>query len=132
VRAFLARRGGDELVVLVQEIERDDAAVIEPLDIQCHDCRVTASIGVAMYPAHGEDEQSLMKAADLATYLANEEGKNNFQFYSPDISTRSYQKMTLESGLRGIACDQSQGFYFSKPPLPAEFPAFLRDRSVQE
>jgi GGDEF domain-containing protein len=42
---------------------------------------VSASIGIAVHPADGSDEQSLMRNADVAMYLAKERGKNNFQFY---------------------------------------------------
>jgi EAL domain-containing protein (putative c-di-GMP-specific phosphodiesterase class I) len=53
-----------------------------------------------MYPADAEDEQSLMKNADIAMYLAKEQGKNNFQFYSEDIKIQSLERMTLETSLR--------------------------------
>jgi EAL domain-containing protein (putative c-di-GMP-specific phosphodiesterase class I) len=53
-----------------------------------------------MYPADAQDEQSLMKNADAAMYVAKEEGKNNFQFYSEDTGTQSLEHMTLETSLR--------------------------------
>jgi len=64
------------------------------------ECRVTASIGIALFPNDGEDEQTLMKNADSAMYFAKEEGKNNFQFYSSEINSQTLERLTLESNLR--------------------------------
>ena len=64
------------------------------------ECRVTASIGISTYPKDGEDEQSLMKNADIAMYFAKEEGKNNFQFYSKDIKSQSIERLSIETNLR--------------------------------
>ena len=106
----IARLGGDEFVVLLQEANEPQqvtaaarkllSSVIKPLTIAGHECRVTASIGIAMYPTDAADEQSLMKNADMAMYLAKEEGKNNFQFYSANIQAQSLERMALESNLR--------------------------------
>ncbi len=106
----IARMGGDEFVVLVQEMsDRSQAeavarkllnAAIEPIMLKEQECRVTASIGIALYATDGDDEQSLMKNADIAMYFAKEEGKNNFQFYSREIKTQSLERLMLESYLR--------------------------------
>ncbi|MDC0598252.1 EAL domain-containing protein [Gammaproteobacteria bacterium] len=106
----VARLGGDEFVVLVQEIsDPSQVAVVarnilsvamKPLEIMDQECRVTASIGICMYPEEAQDEQTLMQNADMAMYLAKEEGKNNFQFYSKDIKSLSIEKLALESNLR--------------------------------
>jgi EAL domain-containing protein (putative c-di-GMP-specific phosphodiesterase class I) len=53
-----------------------------------------------MYPADAHDEQALMKNADMAMYLAKEAGKNNYQFYSQEIQTRSMEKLAMEAQLR--------------------------------
>ena len=104
---MVARLGGDEFVVLLQEVgDRSQvaavarkilSAVIKPMMISGQECRVTASIGICMYPADAQDEQSLMKNADIAMYLAKEEGKNNFQFYTEGIKSQSLEKLTLET-----------------------------------
>ena len=106
----VARLGGDEFVVLLPEVgEAEQVAAaarkilsvaIKPVVILGQECRVTASIGICMYPANAQDEQSLMKNADAAMYVAKEEGKNNFQFYSEDTGTQSLERMTLETSLR--------------------------------
>ena len=106
----VARLGGDEFVVLVQEV--NDAkyiatvarkilsAVIKPMLIQGQECGVTASIGICMFPADAEDQQSLMKNADIAMYRAKEEGQNTYQFYSREMNVHSRERMALETSLR--------------------------------
>lgn len=106
----VARLGGDEFVVLVQGVNEPSqvatvarnilSVVIKPLEIMGQECRLTASIGICMYPKDAEDEQSLMKNADMAMYLAKEEGKNNYQFYSKDIQSLSVERLALEANLR--------------------------------
>jgi diguanylate cyclase (GGDEF)-like protein/PAS domain S-box-containing protein len=107
---IVARLGGDEFVVLVQEVSEPQqvalvarkilTAATKPVVLAGQECRVTASVGICMYPAEAQDEQSLMKNADIAMYLAKEEGKNNFQFYSTSIKTQSLERLTLETSLR--------------------------------
>ncbi len=106
----VARLGGDEFVVLLEETpsEADASAaarkilttVIRPIMIRGQECRVTASIGISMYPADAQDEPSLMKSADMAMYMAKEAGKNNFQRYSGEIRSLALEKMAIETQLR--------------------------------
>jgi diguanylate cyclase (GGDEF)-like protein/PAS domain S-box-containing protein len=103
---LVARLGGDEFVVLFEDLPSAEAAggtarrilasMYAPFSIKGFDCRVTASIGVAVYPLHARDAAALMKHADMAMYLAKEEGKNNFQFYSADMSPMSAEHLELE------------------------------------
>jgi len=90
-----ARLGGDEFVVMMEDIAAPEQAAVlaqrileatgKPFGLASGECRVTASIGICVYPENGDDEQTLMKNADAAMYRAKEEGKNNFQFYSTDM-----------------------------------------------
>ena len=96
---IVARLGGDEFVVLVQEASEEEqvtavshkilAAAGEPVALAGQQCQVTASIGICMFPADAQDEQSLMKNADAAMYLAKGRGKNNIQFYSESLKKKS-------------------------------------------
>jgi len=98
----VARLGGDEFVILLQEISdtkyvaevarRILHAAIEPVMFQGLECRVSASIGICMFPANAHDEESLMKNADSAMYAAKEKGKNNFQFFSKDAALQKTQE----------------------------------------
>jgi diguanylate cyclase (GGDEF)-like protein/PAS domain S-box-containing protein len=106
----VARLGGDEFVVLLHEVDTENQvlgvarnllnAAMKPVLIHGQDCRVTASIGIALFPRDGGDENTIMRNADLAMYLAKQEGKNNFQFYSEKIQSGAIEKLLLESHLR--------------------------------
>ena len=91
----VSRIGGDEFVVLLQEVvDAEEAgevarkillAITEPIVIAGQQCQVTGSIGISIYPADAADEPSLMKNADTAMYFAKQEGRNNYQFYSGTV-----------------------------------------------
>ncbi|OAF16142.1 bifunctional diguanylate cyclase/phosphodiesterase [Bradyrhizobium neotropicale] len=106
----VARLGGDEFVVIldqcgdiddVQRIATELLAVLgKPMELAGHECHTTASIGIAMYPANGADAQTLTKNADMAMYLAKEDGKNGYRFFSKEVKTQSIERLSLESALR--------------------------------
>ena len=106
----VARLGGDEFVVLIEEVTEPKyvatvarkilSTVIKPVTLQGQDYRVTASVGVCLYPDDAKDEQSLMKNADIAMYRAKEEGKNGYKFYSESINVHSFERLALETSLR--------------------------------
>jgi diguanylate cyclase (GGDEF)-like protein/PAS domain S-box-containing protein len=106
----VARLGGDEFVVLADEVEDPEqaavvarhiiSAALKPVSIEGQECRVTASVGIAVYPEDADDAQSLMKNADMAMYLAKAEGKNNHQFYSKEIRAMSVERVALETNLQ--------------------------------
>ncbi|HEY8888504.1 MAG TPA: diguanylate cyclase [Gallionella sp.] len=84
----VARMGGDEFVIALWELNQvGDVAklaskmisdVSQPYIIQGHDVHMSASVGVGIYPMHGEDGETLMKSADLAMYEAKHKGKNGY------------------------------------------------------
>ena len=106
----IARISGDEFVLLVPEIETEDAAGLvarkiltaacAPIVLLDQQCQVTASVGIGMYPEHGTDETALMKSADAAMYVAKEAGKNNYQFYNAQNTSQSLKRMAMENELR--------------------------------
>jgi diguanylate cyclase (GGDEF)-like protein/PAS domain S-box-containing protein len=105
----VARFGGDEFIVLLDPIADQAAAaavaasilaaMLKPVRIMSYECRVTASIGVARYPEDATDAPTLMKQADMGMYLAKDEGKNNFQFYSGVVAPMSVERIVLETHL---------------------------------
>ena len=113
----LARLGGDEFVVLLPEMndEKQLSAVAKkilstvgrPFHLAGQDLRVTVSIGISVFPTDGEDEQTLVKNADIAMYHAKEGGKNNFCFYSDELSADSLERLALETSLR-VALDRNE------------------------
>ena len=106
---FVARLGGDEFLVLLEnktKMETTEAAkrIINqfsyPIVVKQDEFFVTPSIGISMYPTDGNDQESLIKNADAAMYVAKDHGKNNFQFYSSSIAEKGARKMELEMALR--------------------------------
>jgi diguanylate cyclase (GGDEF)-like protein len=95
----IARHGGDEFVVLLEELEkleeveqvtvRMQEVMAEPLAIEGRSVRMTISIGVALYPRDAEEVSTLIRRADRAMYRAKELGRNTVQFYKPDLDSRS-------------------------------------------
>jgi len=106
---IVGRLGGDEFIILTEEVDELSqvanvahkllTTVIQPIVLTGEECRITASIGISIYPKDGKDEQSLMKNADIAMYFAKEEGKNNYQFYSKDIHSLSNKRFSIETNL---------------------------------
>jgi diguanylate cyclase (GGDEF)-like protein len=115
----VGRLGGDEFVIFIEEVKEFRqveivahkllSSAMKPMVLQGEECRVTASIGIGIYPRDGEDEQSLMKNADTAMYFAKEEGKNNYQFYSKDIQSLSNEHVSLETNIR-LALERKEFF----------------------
>jgi len=106
----VARLGGDEFVIMLDKISHRDevagvarkilAALRLPIMLGGHECRTTGSVGIAVFPENGGDSLTLTKNADIAMYLAKEEGKNDFRFFSSEIKSRPIERLTLESDLR--------------------------------
>ena len=106
----LARQGGDEFLILLSDIEEvDDVSVVcmRLLDCLkqpfCHEemeYYVTASIGVTLAPEDGSTSELLIKNADMAMYRAKNLGRNNFQFFTPELDSKAHRRISLEAKLR--------------------------------
>jgi diguanylate cyclase (GGDEF)-like protein/PAS domain S-box-containing protein len=106
----VSRQGGDEFVILLSEITHPEHAatsankILHSLSIPCsvdgHDLHIDGSIGISIYPADGQDAETLIKNADTAMYCAKESGRNNFQFFTAEMNLKSVQRQSLESSLR--------------------------------
>lgn len=125
---LVSRQGGDEFLILLEgkkkeEIEKIAQQIIDdfsrPFYVHCEEIFVTASIGISLYPYDGKDQETLIKNADTAMYLAKEHGKNNFQYYNEGLNTQSTRKMILEVGLRK-ALDTNQFNMVYQPQFELE------------
>jgi diguanylate cyclase (GGDEF)-like protein/PAS domain S-box-containing protein len=113
----VARLGGDEFTLLVPGISaEEDAAKIarkiceaihDPFWIDGRELFVTTSIGVSVYPSDGHDSETLVRNADSAMYRAKEQGRDNYQLYTPAMNAKAVERLSLESRLRqAIANDE--------------------------
>lgn len=113
----LARLGGDEFVAMLPRLNRpEDAATVarkmldilsRPVEIEGHELRVSVSIGIAIHPTDGSDVTTLLKHADTAMYSAKDAGRDNFQFFVPEMNQRALERLMLEGGIRrAIAHDE--------------------------
>ncbi len=107
-----ARLGGDEFTLLLEKINNADEisqvtnrileALAEPINLVGHSFRVSASIGVAIYPDHGNDFKDLLRFADIAMYQAKSNGRNNAQIYTAEMNKNTLFRTELERGLRDM------------------------------
>ena len=108
--AFVARIGGDEFIVILpgandrQQVIALSTRIIKAIGTKCEisgtPFHMTASIGIAAYPADGDTSEEVVKNADNAMYAAKREGKNCWRFYTPDMQTEAYEKVNLTNSLR--------------------------------
>ena len=121
----LARMGGDEFTVLLPLIdEAMDARQVgekilklfsKPLAIDQTELFVTPSMGIALFPADGKDADTLLKHADAAMYRAKEGGRNNYQFFTPDMNIMAQRRLMIENDLRrAMEAGQLEVYYQPK------------------
>ncbi len=108
---LLVRLGGDEFIMLLEDIthSEDAARVAEQIiDIlskpfylsQGDEIRITASIGISLYPQHGDNPEALINYADAALHKAKDEGRGCFAYYSEDLTIAARKRIALEARLR--------------------------------
>lgn len=118
----LARLSGDEFSIIVEDVDSSEMVVpvarhildvlAKPFVVDGYELFVTASIGISMSPNDGEDSHTLLKHADIAMYRAKDLGRNTYQFYSPDMSSKAFERLSLETSLRyALERDQFRLFY---------------------
>jgi diguanylate cyclase (GGDEF)-like protein len=107
----LARLGGDEFAIIQAECDdqrsgsidlatRISKLIAEPFALPGHQVEIGTSIGIAMAPQHGSDQEQLLKKADLALYRSKSAGRNCFTLYDEAMSAELEARNTLESDLR--------------------------------
>lgn len=122
---FLAHIGGDEFAIIMESLNDDSAAATTARNILAalampfcfaeHELFASASIGIALFPRDGNNVDDLARAADTAMYRAKESGRNCFRFFSWDMSTRVYRRLTIETELRHAL--EREEFFLHYQPL---------------
>jgi diguanylate cyclase (GGDEF)-like protein len=105
----LSRHGGDEFIILLPSVNsNEDAKIIASKiqqtlqlkhDIGNHQLYLTSSIGISLYPAHGNNSEELIRNADTAMYEAKNSGRNNFRIYSKSMGNYIDKQLHLEQDL---------------------------------
>jgi diguanylate cyclase (GGDEF)-like protein/PAS domain S-box-containing protein len=105
----ISRWGGDEFTVILPQLtgiedattaaERILAALRPAFDLDGNELYIGSSMGIALYPRDGDDAHTLIKHADAALYHVKERGRNGYQIYTAEISSKANQQMLLENSL---------------------------------
>lgn len=124
----VARFGGDEFVVLLQDLSELNAAAIvadkilhelsQPFLLNGRELFIGASIGITLYPNDGDDAATLLRNADMAMYQAKDAGRNRYQFFTPSMQEQVREQVELEHDLR-FALEQNQLELHYQPILQA-------------
>ncbi|RXJ84619.1 putative bifunctional diguanylate cyclase/phosphodiesterase [Arcobacter cloacae] len=119
---FIARVGGDEFVIVIQEyksyielsniIQRIQDHLSQTWLIQTHPINIGCSIGVAFFPKDGEDIVSLMKNADIAMYEAKKLGRNQYHFFTEELNETVQKVITLDKQMRQALIDNEYMLYY--------------------
>jgi len=131
---IVGRMGGDEFVVVLSEVS-DAAAVLalsEKLRAECgkpvrfdgRELHIAISMGISLFPDDAGDFRTLLRFADSALYHAKAEGRNNVQFYRPELTARMEMRTRLGAGLRvALARGELELFYQPVVALQDDRPA---------
>lgn len=123
---LVARLGGDEFVLVVTDIKRTESiailaqkileTVLQAIVVKGQELYTTTSIGISLYPYDGQTMQALMKNADLALYRAKEHGRNNYQFYTVEMTGKAQERMSLQNAL-GHALAKNEFILYYQPKM---------------
>ena len=123
----LARIGGDEFVLLVRLTQPDDALrlaerqvglVNRAFKVAEHELKISASVGIAIFPGNGGNPQELLMNADAAMYHAKGMGKNGYSFFDVSMNTNARKQLQLLQDLRN-AVEQQQFCLHYQPKFDA-------------
>ncbi len=124
----LARLGGDEFTIMIESLEQGQTASLladkilksleEAIYIDQHELYVSCSIGISLYPDDGKSSQNLLKYADAAMYRAKDEGRNNFKFYSSEMTELAIERVVMETSLR-TALKNEEFLVYYQPQIDA-------------
>ena len=105
----VVRLGGDEFMIISAQMQPKSGGhslaesiikrLRDPLPVDRHHLSVGGSIGIAVYPDHGIDPDTLLRHADLAMYHAKVSGRNRYEFFSPALAQRNKRRLGIKNAL---------------------------------
>ncbi len=120
----VARLGGDEFVILLSELHNaQEVALVtdklraectKPLSLAGREIIMTISLGISLFPDDAEDGRTLLRYADSALYEAKNKGRNNMQFYRPELMARLEHHLKLRADLQ-VALDHNEFELYFQP-----------------
>ncbi len=130
----LARLSGDEFTIIMEDLRHPEDAsllgekilktVAEAIMMNDQKLYVSGSIGISFYPQDATDAQSLLKYADTAMYKAKEEGRNNYQFYAPEMTDLALKRILMQTSLRQ-AIDNEEFVIYYQPQIKTSTNALI-------
>jgi len=106
----VTRLGGDEFTILLEDLQNSRfasdvaqkiiAVLADRFVLQRHEVFITCSIGISIFPSDGDNVTNLLKNADSALYRAKDQGRNNYQYYTEELTTRAMERLSMENNLR--------------------------------
>lgn len=121
---LVSRLTGDKFVVALEDngdldvcavlAERMGLTIGEPFSISGHDISTSASVGIATYPKCGQDSTSLVKNAEAALYIAKDEGRSHYRFFTSELNEKITERIHITSALRDA--DIEREFYLHYQP----------------
>jgi diguanylate cyclase (GGDEF) domain len=119
---FVSRQGGDEFTLSLPELGNIEQAkqlikeihqrIQEPFIINDIEIHIETSIGVALFPKHGDDVDNLIKCADIAMYHAKGQGKNKFAIYTPEMNQVYLRRMSINMQLRSAIQNEEFSLFY--------------------
>ena len=129
ISSSIARFGGDEFTILLDDIENEQAIVriaerivkniSQPMMLDHQEVHISTSIGIAIYPHDGTKADEILKHADTAMYHAKAQGRNNFQFFAESMNKSSVELLLLENNLHK-AIEQNELCLYYQPQVSIE------------
>ena len=119
---FIARLGGDEFTIILESVhspkiimgiaEKILSALSTPFQLTEHEVFISSSIGITIFPDDTLDSDDLLKFADVAMYQAKNRGRNNFQFYTPELNVEAIKAMEIKNDLRNAINHNQLELYY--------------------
>ena len=123
---FVARIGGDEFLIALSNVQNLGAVTLDAerilnavsriVKIEGRSVNIHCSIGISMFPDHGENTEALIQNADSAMFYAKDSGRNKFQLFTAEMQAQALRRLTLENDMR-LALEQAEFFLVYQPQM---------------